>query len=522
MSAAVSTDYAIEATNITKTFGSTRALRGASLQVRRGECHALLGRNGAGKSTLIAVLTGLVHADTGTLTFGGLQNETAGDAVACVYQKSTLVPDLTVAENITMGAQPKTHLGFVDWKTINTVARDLLRRWGNPQLAEKLVCDLEPIEKKIVEICRALSRGPRILLLDEPTAGLDGAGATELFRQIETLKSDGVTVLYVSHHLEEIFAICDSVTVLRDGTDVMSCPMSDLTMNSLIASMTGSTGDDAAAPSKDRARANGHTTGSKSGAALLEIEDLHIDNRVHGFDLSVRPGECVGLTGLDGAGHVHIGRAIAGHIRPDRGRILQRGKALKSVPAQAIDAGIGFVPEDRHIDGYVPELSVEENATLTILHRIKKRTGFVDTDKRRGIYRKLSDEWTIVASSPSQPAEQLSGGNQQKVVLARALASEPHTLVIINPTAGVDVAAKQSIYDTLTELTREGKALIVVSGDDDDLDICDRVFALRKGRVVREFIGGFSEDDLVAAVQGADAPSLTNEFSSPDETRSSS
>ncbi|AQA03141.1 hypothetical protein BVC93_12685 [Mycobacterium sp. MS1601] len=514
-----STEYAVEARGIVKTFGSTRALRGANLQVKRGECHALLGRNGAGKSTLIAALTGLVKPDEGELILGGI-NATAGehDHIACVYQKSTLVADLTVAENITLGAQPRTRFGLVDWKSIDRTARELLRRWGNPNLADRLVGDLEPIEKKIVEICRALSRGPRILLLDEPTAGLDGAGAGELFRQIEVLKNDGVTVIYVSHHLEEIFAICDRVTVLRDGADVMACDVGDLTMGKLIATMTGSTPDLPADGPASTATAQ--TPRAVSGEPTLVVRGLDIADRVFGLDMTVYPGECVGLTGLDGAGHVHIGRAVAGHVRPVAGEIVHLGRPLRPDPAAAILAGVGFVPEDRHVDGYVPEMSVEENATLSILHRITNKAGFLDTGKRRSIYRKLSDAWTIVASSPDQHAEQLSGGNQQKVVLARALASDPHTVVVINPTAGVDVAAKQSIYATLVELKEAGKAILVVSGDDDDLRICDRVLALRKGHVAAEFGRGFAEDDLVAAVQGADAPQASSDHT-PPQVRSS-
>jgi simple sugar transport system ATP-binding protein len=520
----VSADYVIEAKGIVKTFGSTRALRGANLHVAQGECHALLGRNGAGKSTLIAVLTGLVKPDEGAVMLGGI-DATAGehDHIACVYQKSTLVADLTVAENITLGAQPRTRLGLVDWKSIDLTARELLKRWGNPDLADRLVRDLEPIEKKIVEICRALSRGPRILLLDEPTAGLDGAGATELFRQIEVLKADGVTVIYVSHHLEEIFAICDRVTVLRDGVDVMACAVGELTMGKLIATMTGSTPDAGTDDTADGAKSPGNakTPSNSSGDPSLVVRNLEIRDRVFGLDMTVHPGECVGLTGLDGAGHVQIGRAVAGHVSPAGGQILHRGQPLRPDPAAAIGAGIGFVPEDRHIDGYVPELSVEENATLSILHRITNRAGFVDAGKRRSIYRKLSDAWTIVASSPDQYAEQLSGGNQQKVVLARALASDPHTVVVINPTAGVDVAAKQSIYATLAELKEAGKAILVVSGDDDDLRVCDRVLALRKGRVAGEFGPGFAEDDLVAAVQGASSPLASTDHTPHHEDRSS-
>ncbi|MFF2842411.1 sugar ABC transporter ATP-binding protein [Paenarthrobacter sp. NPDC057981] len=500
-------DATIDIRGLVKSFGPTRALRGVDLLVSRGECHALLGRNGAGKSTLIAILTGLEKADEGSIQIsGGEEVESAPDQelIACVYQKSTLVPDLTVAENITLGAYPRTKFGLVDWKQINSKALELLEEWGHGALAERLVADLEPIERKIVEVCRALSRGPRILLLDEPTAGLDGGGVEELFHQIRKLKSSGVTIIYVSHHLEEIFEICDHVTILRDGSDVLSKPVPDMTMDELIQTMTGSQGT----PKTER---QAETPYELTGDIQLAIEDLHVTDRVRGFNVQIQAGECIGLTGLDGAGHVQIGQAIAGQLTPSKGKIVHRSTELPAGHAlAAIKAGIGFVPEDRHVNGYVPEMSIEENATLTILHRIRNRFGLVDEKSRRTTFEKLSSTWSIVCSGPTQNVEELSGGNQQKVVLARALASDPDTVVVINPTAGVDIAAKESIYQTLAGLTRQGKSVIVISSDDDDLRICDRVFAMYKGRQAAEFKRGFAEDELIKSVQSGESASSTN------------
>ncbi len=500
-------EWAVSITGLVKTFGPTRALRGVDLHVARGECHALLGRNGAGKSTLIGILTGLVKADEGTIDVSGAAavDGTADVAmeniVACVYQKSTLVPDLTVAENITLGAYPCNKLGAVDWRKINRTATALLDEWGHGALAGRLVSDLEPIERKIVEVCRALSRGPRVLLLDEPTAGLDGGSVEELFHQIDKLKAAGVTIIYVSHHLEEIFQICDRVTILRDGKDVLSKSVSDLDMDELITTMTG--GEASATASAIAG------SGADLGDDQLIISDLEVGERVSNFALTVRAGECVGLTGLDGAGHVQVAEAIAGQAAHTAGTIEHRGSRLPSGrPLAAIKCGIGFVPEDRHVNGYVPQLSVEENATLTVLHRIRNKVGFVDRRSRRKAFQRQSSTWTIVCSGPTQSIEELSGGNQQKVVLARALASDPDTIVVVNPTAGVDIAAKNSIYATLGELAGQGKSVIVVSSDDDDLRICDRVIAMVKGRVSAELGRGFSEDDLVRAIQGADAPTL--------------
>lgn len=495
-------DAVINIQGLVKSFGPTRALRGVDLLVTRGECHALLGRNGAGKSTLIAILTGLEKADGGNILISDTEDADSNpehELIACVYQKSTLVPDLTVAENITLGAYPLTKFGFVDWKQINNTSLELLQEWGHGKLADRLVADLEPVERKIVEVCRALARGPRILLLDEPTAGLDGGGVDELFNQIAKLKDSGVTIIYVSHHLEEIFQICDHVTILRDGRDVRSQAVADITMDDLIHTMTGNKGQTKGKPKLIEGSA-------RTGEIQLTIENLHVQDRVHGFELNIAAGECIGLTGLDGAGHVQIGQAIAGQLTPKDGKITHRSSRLPPGDAlAAIKAGVGFVPEDRHINGYVPEMSVEENATLTILHRIRNGFGLIDTTARRSTFEKLSSSWSIVCSGPNQNVEELSGGNQQKVVLARALASNPDTVVVINPTAGVDIAAKESIYESLTELASEGKSVIVISSDDDDLRICDRVIAMYRGRQAAEFRRGFAEDELIKSVQSGES-----------------
>lgn len=501
-----STTRAIEIRELAKSFGPTRALRGVNLDVAQGECHALLGRNGAGKSTLIAILTGLVRADSGAISVLGTPSDEEGErqaAIACVYQKSTLVEELSVAENIALGAYPETRLGSVDWKSINENAGQLLDGWGHRELAGRLVGSLEPIEKKIVEICRALSRGPRILLLDEPTAGLDNGGVEKLFRQVESLKQAGVTVIYVSHHLEEIFQICDRVTVLRDGRDVLAESVSELTMHSLVAAMTGSEG----APAAEEV---GHASSSvRAGLPpRLEVVDIEVESRVRGVSFDVKVGECVGITGLDGAGHVQLGQAIAGHVVPERGTLHHNGETLPlGDPLAAIKAGIGFVPEDRHHNGYVPQMSIEENATLTILHRLRNKFGLIDGRVRRARFDELSTSWSIACSGPTQSVEELSGGNQQKVVLARALASDPDTVVVINPTAGVDVTAKESIYASLQGLTREGRSVLVVSSDDADLAVCDRVLVMYRGSVVAELDQGYAEDELVRSIQGAAAPS---------------
>ncbi|MFW0773090.1 sugar ABC transporter ATP-binding protein [Paenarthrobacter nitroguajacolicus] len=502
------THNAIEIRGLRRSFGSTKALTDANLIVRSGESRALLGRNGAGKSTLIAMLTGLVPPDGGTIRIQGADGEVSegpgADTIACVYQKSTLVPELTVAENISLGAYPRTRWGSVDWPAMRKAATDQLKDWGYERIVDRNVEDLEPLEKKIVEVCRALSRGPEILLLDEPTAGLDEGASHELFAQIDSLRKRGVTVIYVSHHLEEIFKVCDSVTILRDGRDVLTADTADLTISRIVNVMAGVTDQEAAAAKKDSVAVNSRE--DLLGETRLTVTGASVGTRVVDASLTIRAGECVGLTGLDGAGHVQLAQAIAGQITLDRGTVEHNGQSLgRGNVIKTINAGIGFVPEDRHVNGYVPELSVEENATLTIVDRLRGRGGLINPGRRRDRFTELSGAWAIKCDGPTQAVEELSGGNQQKVVLARALASNPDTLVLVHPTAGVDVTAKESIYDSLKALRDSGRSLLVVSSDDTDLEICDRVIVMYKGEIHAELTAGYEEWELVSAIQGAEA-----------------
>jgi simple sugar transport system ATP-binding protein len=497
-----STALAIEITGLTKRFGSTLALDGVDLAVGRGRSCALLGRNGAGKSTLIAALMGLITAEEGDIAIrasDGADAEGAGsDAIACVYQKSTLVLDLTVAENIWLGQYPKGRFGTVDWKLMRSSAIDLLSEWGIERTVDRTVESLQPIERKIVEICRALSRRPAILLLDEPTAGLDEAGCNELFDKIKSAKARGVTILYVSHYLDEVFEVCDEAVILRDGAVVKTAPMSELTVAKIVDAMVGEV------HGKQGSRVLDPSAPVTADAAVvLETADLEIAGQLSPVSLRVRAGEIVGVSGLDGAGHVALAEAIVGLIRPTRGVLTVKGNTIrKATVAAAIKNGIGFVPEDRHESGFAPELSVEENATMTILNRICGRAGLIMPKKRSAVYDRLAHDWEIKTSSSSQAVAELSGGNQQKVVMARALASDPDVLVLINPTAGVDVAARISIYETIQDLARRGRAILVVSSDEVDFKIAHRVIVMFKGQVHGELSAGFTEKQLAAAVQG--------------------
>ena len=490
---------AIIVDRVSKSFGPTKALADVSLTIGRGESRGLIGKNGAGKSTLMSILTGLVSPDSGTVRVLDDGGRDDFSTVGCVYQRSTLVPGATAAENISLSRYPR-RFGLIRWDGVRSAAVDVLGEWGCAHLADVAVDQLDPLERKVVEICRVLSTGPRVLLLDEPTAGLDRAAAQRLFEHMERARERGVTTIYVSHHLHEVFKVCDSVSVLRDGRLVLTEQVNSLSMSDLVEAMVGETATEQAAETRRHRQAAQH---AETEAPVLVARELVAEPKVRNVDLDLRPGECVGVTGLDGAGHMQVAEVLTGQRKLDSGTVTVDGRRLPTGDIQrCIAAGVGFTPEDRHISGYIPGLSVAENATLSILPQFTNRFGVLNFCKRDAFYRKLADDWEIKAHSPSQPAEELSGGNQQKVVLARSVATEPRVLVLMNPTAGVDVAAKDSIYTTIDDLKRAGQSVLLATSDDGDLEICDRIIVMFDGEVVAEMHPPFSETELAAAVQG--------------------
>jgi simple sugar transport system ATP-binding protein len=495
---------ALVISNVSKRFGPTLALDDVSLTLRAGDARALIGRNGAGKSTLIAIITGLLQADTGSVSFGASGARHASDAVACVYQRSTLVPGLTAAENIMLGGFP-TRLGLVSWSDVDRRARELLRDWNCEFLADREVADIDPVHRKVVEVCRALSGGAEILLLDEPTAGLDDDATQRLFDHIATLRSRGVTVVYVSHYLEEIFRVCDSVTVLRDGRQVLTSTLGGLAVSDLVNAMVGETEVLAAPAGQVPSLPVGTAKLDPSRRTVFRVEGLSAAPLLERFDVEIGEGECVGLVGLDGSGIFEVAECLAGIRTPDAGEVFVDGKRASSGGvARAIGNGIGFLPQDRQASGFVPAMGNEENATLTILDRMRRLLGLINGTRRRHVYDELATGWNIKAASADQFTEELSGGNQQKIALARAVAGKPRVLVLANPTAGVDVAAKASIFDSLAEsVTDEKRAALIVSSDDTEFPTCSRLLVMFRGRIVTQLIPPWTEAVLAAAVQGS-------------------
>jgi simple sugar transport system ATP-binding protein len=492
----------VEVSGVSKRFGTSQALSDVSMRVPVGDSRALVGRNGAGKSTLVGVLTGIISPDVGRIQFGGeeapgiAERQKWRDRVACVYQKSTLVPTLTVAENLLLNAQPTGGLGWIRWGAMRRQAERVLAGWGMELNVEQECERLSVEQRQIVEIARALIQGTRFIILDEPTAELEGREVRRLFDRISHLQSTGVTFLYISHYLEEIYEVCRSVTVLRDGRVVAEAPLEEMPKERVVRAMVGD-----ATPAGDRRRA-GAGAASAREVPVLEVLDLQIDGAVFGVSLQVAAGECVGLAGLAGSGKSEIGDAIAGLVAPMGGKILVSSADLRG--GDVTDArrkGVGYVPRDRHARGIIPLLSIAENMTMTIVEQMGP-AGIVLPDRQADAAARMVGSLQIVAASTDQPINELSGGNQQKAVMARALASAPRVLVLLYPTQGVDIASKEALFAIVERARVGGAGVLIVSDELDELSVCDRVLVIFKGRLTEEFPAGWSSEKLVAAIEG--------------------
>jgi simple sugar transport system ATP-binding protein len=453
-----------------------------------------VGRNGAGKSTLVSLFTGLARPDKGSVRLAGEPAPSLADRaawlarVACVYQRSMVVPPLTVAENVFLNRPVgNARSSRVDWPRMRAEARDLMLEWGFDLDVDQEAATLTVEQRQIVEIARALSIGARFLILDEPTAALEKAAVDRLFERVRRLRDGGVGVLYISHHLEEIYEICQRVSVLRDGELVLSGRVEDIRQANLVAAMVGS------APPRRATEIEAAPRTTGFGEVRLEVKQLGVASRagsVYDVDLSVRAGECVGLVGLRGSGSSTVADAIAGLAKARSGSIDVRGV-------------VGYVPQDRHERGFSPQLGVDENLTHAVLRRISSRLGIVSFRRTTEIAQREVNRLQIVARTLDQPVSSLSGGNQQKVVVGRALASEPTVLVAVNPTVGVDVASKEALLDAIAQARDHGVAVLLVSDDFEDLRVCTRLLVMVRGRITGEFHRApWDRQQLISAVEG--------------------
>jgi simple sugar transport system ATP-binding protein len=534
---------AVEAAGIFKQFGSTQALRGVDLTLQPGRCLGLVGRNGAGKSTLVSILSGIYPADAGQVRFEGQPAPPLGalhawrSRIATVFQHSMVVPDLTVAENVFLGHQPGPG-GLVDWRRMREQAQQIMADWGFRLDVGRPCSSLTVEQRQIVEIARALAAGTRCLLLDEPTAALERAAVQRLFARVRQLVSSGVAVLYISHHLEEVFEICQDATVIRDGEIVLTAPIKNLSKEDLIAAMVGraragaaaaesaaatdGTGRTAAEGAADRDAAAARRTanapeplaaaggpaGAGATAPCLVLEHVSATSStgsVRDISLEVRLGERVGVTGLLSAGVSTLARVVAGVAPYEAGTVLVDGKPLASGRRdRAMRAGVGYIPEDRQAEGFVALLGVAENGTMSIVDWLARRLGWLRPRARSAAMAPLARTLSIVSAGLNQPVGELSGGNQQKVTVARSIARKPRLIVAIAPTRGVDVASKALLLAELAAVTEQsGAGLLLASDELSDLDICDRVVVLVRGERFTEFgAPPFDRGALIAATEG--------------------
>ena len=510
---------AVEAAGIFKQFGSTQALRGVDLTLQPGRCLGLVGRNGAGKSTLVSILSGIYPADAGQVRFEGQPAPPLGalhawrSRIATVFQHSMVVPDLTVAENVFLGHQPGPG-GFVDWRRMREQAQQTMADWGFHLDVGRPCSSLTVEQRQIVEIARALAAGTRCLLLDEPTAALERAAVQRLFARVRQLVSSGVAVLYISHHLEEVFEICQDAAVIRDGEIVLTAPIKDLTKEQLVSAMVGRappggamTGDARDETAVATARGGG-PAGAGAEAPCLALEHVSATaptGSVHDISLEVHPGERVGVTGLLSAGVSTLARVVAGVAPYEAGTVLVDGKPLTSGRRDlAMRAGVGYIPEDRQAEGFVALLGVAENGTMSIVDWLARRLGWLRPRARSAAMAPLARTLSIVSAGLNQPVGELSGGNQQKVTVARSIARKPRLIVAIAPTRGVDVASKALLLAELAAVTEQSRAGLLLASDElSDLDICDRIVVLVRGERFTEFgAPPFDREALIAATEG--------------------
>jgi rhamnose transport system ATP-binding protein len=492
----------LELRQLAKSFGGARALRGVDFDLRPGEVHALLGENGAGKSTLIKIVTGAHQPDSGTITLAGqaVAELTPSSAralgIACIYQQPALFPDLTVAENIALRLEPATALRRLDWAARRARARELLTRIGAAIAPAAEVRSLSMPEQQLVEIACAVGAGARIVIMDEPTASLTQQEQHLLFAVVRDLRQSGVGIIYISHRLEEIFALADRVTVLRDGRSVGTHPIAGIDEAGLIRLMVGREVTHIYPPSE-----------SAPGAVALALRGVGCSaSGVRNVSFELRAGEVLGLAGLVGAGRTELARILFGITPASAGEILLGGAPVKlAAPADAIRHGIAYVPEDRRRHGVVLDLPIEQNVTMSIHRRI-----FPGTWLRFGRERALALDYirdlAVKCSGPDARGGSLSGGNQQKVSLARWLATQPRVLVLDEPTQGVDVGAKGEIHKIVRRLAREGLAVLLISSDlPEVLGMSDRIGVMRGGTLTTILPGKTDAHHVMAAALGQTA-----------------
>jgi rhamnose transport system ATP-binding protein len=487
------TTAVVELRGVAKAFGGVQALRGVDLALAPGQVHALVGENGAGKSTLVRILGGVHQPDDGAVVIGGEPVHLHGPAdakvrgIAVIHQEPALFPDLDVAENVFMGRQPLDRSRGIDWKQMYREVGELLRSLGVALDPRTPVQGLSVADQQLVEIAKALSLDARVVVMDEPTAALSSRETEELFRIVKDLRARGVAVLFISHRLEEVFALADTVTVLRDGAHVITASAAELDTVALIRHMVGRELGELF-PKEE----------AQIGEPVLEVRGLSREGVFRDVSFALRRGEILGLAGLVGAGRTEVARAVFGIDRLDAGEVLVDGQRVRiGSPSDAVRAGLAFVPEDRQHQGLVLEMAIEQNATLPFLRRLT-RFGLLDRRRERAVAKEYTQRLQVKAASLGLPARSLSGGNQQKVVLAKWLATDPAVLILDEPTRGIDIGTKAEVHRIISHLAAEGLAILLISSElPEVLAMSDRVLVMHEGRLTGEFARDEADQEAI-------------------------
>ena len=491
----------IELDNISKSFAGIRALSNVNFSLTPGEVHSLVGENGAGKSTLIRILGGEMRPETGSTRLFGEQVKLTGptDAiqrgVSIIHQENSLAPDLSVAENIFLGGLP----AGINWRALRRRADELINRLGFDISPRALVSDLSVAHQQVVEVAKALSRNARVIVFDEPTAVLSTGDAKRLLDIIRSLRAEGVGIVYISHRLDEVFDISDRISVLKDGQYVDTVVPAESSVDQLIRLMVG----------RPLSQLFGYKPEVTIGEELLKVEGLTLPNGVRDVSFSLRRGEVVGLGGLVGSGRTEVVRAIFGADPITSGKITLRGERFRPrAPKQAVEQGLGLVPEDRKGQGVVLDMAIGKNTTMANTAPITQ-LGFFNPRSERAVIKKLVDSLRIKLGKPSDPVSSLSGGNQQKVVLAKWFHAGGDIVIMDEPTRGVDVGAKTEIYSLIHQLSAQGKAVLVISSEHAELfGLCDRVLVMGEGRLRGELTPpNYTEEQLLTLAMASPATS---------------
>ena len=496
-------DLLLECRGIDKNYNGPQVLDGVDFSLRRAEIHSLVGENGAGKSTLIKIITGITDRNAGTIVFEGhdiplehSKNASEKLGIAVIYQELSLIHGMTVAQNIFLTKEPlMSGLPFIDIKKMNAMAQAMIDKYGFELKATDIIDQLPIAQRQTVEILKALSNKASLMIMDEPTRSLTATESERLFKIIRLLKSEGITVVYISHRMEEVYDLSDRVTVLRDGKLVSVLEGGEITPAEIIRLMIGRE------LTEDESH---HQMFKKDGEVVLEVDKLCAEGKLQDISFKVRKGEVLGFGGLVGSGRTELMRAIYGVDPIDSGSIKYLGKPYSPTVEKSIAGGYGFVPEERRLQGIMGAISIKGNIGIANLDSISSPLGLVSGAKELERSEKAISTLNIKPANPDVLVGNLSGGNQQKVIVGKWLIRDLKLLIVDEPTVGVDIGAKEEMYQTIERLSREGVAVIVVSSDLPELTrLSDRIIVLRKGRIIKEFVEGVvTEEQVLRAASG--------------------